>query len=103
MPVPLQFDLVKEIVRHGAQFNPSSAVDPSLSDRLRDAGVALVTTYIEQLSLLDIVRDPVPMFGSRGGMWIGYRLSERGRELARSGEALRRAVGRLTQECPVRS
>jgi hypothetical protein len=77
MPVPLKFDLVKEIVRHGAEFDASAAADPSLSDGLRDAGVALVTTYSEQLSLLEIVRDPVPMFASCGGMWIGYRPSER--------------------------
>jgi hypothetical protein len=57
--------------------------------------VALVTTYIEQLSLLEIVRDPTPLFGAEGGMWIGYRLSDRGRELALSDTDLRRAVADL--------
>lgn len=98
MAVPLKFDVVKEIVRHGAEFDPADTVDPSLSERLRDVGLAAVTAYIEQLSLLDIVRDPVPMFGSRGGMWIGYRLSDRGRELARSDAELRLAVRRLTSD-----
>jgi hypothetical protein len=96
MSVPLQFDLIVEIVRHGAASDPSDTVDPSLNARLAQAGVALVTTYIEQLSLLDIVRDPVPMFGSAGGMWIGYRLTDRGRELASSDTELKRAVARLT-------
>jgi hypothetical protein len=96
MAVPLKFDLIQEIVQHGAKFKASTVVDPSLSDRLRNAGVGLVTTYIEQLLLLEIVRDPMPIFGSGGGMWIGYHLSERGRELAISDDELRCVVARLT-------
>lgn len=36
------------------------------------------------------------MFGSEGGMWIGYRLTDRGRALAASEVDLRRAVAELT-------
>jgi hypothetical protein len=96
MPVALQFDLIKAIVEHGVRYEPGDTVDPSTSPELRNAGVALVTTYIEQLSLVGIVRDPVPLFGAEGGMWIGYCLSDRGRELAASETDLRRAVAELT-------
>lgn len=96
MSVPLEFDLVRQLVLHGAEVDPSDTVDPSQNAALVEAGVARVTAYIEQLSLLDIVRDPIPIFGSGGGMWIGYRLTDRGRELAKSIEELRRAVARLT-------
>jgi hypothetical protein len=82
MPVALQFDLIRALVEHGIRSSPGDTVDPSMSFALRDAGVALVTTYIEQLSLVGLVCDPVPMFGSEGGMWIGYRLTDRGRALA---------------------
>lgn len=96
MPVALQFDLIQAIVEHGVQAEQDDTVDPSTSSVLRDAGVALVTTYIEQLSMLGLVRDPVPLFGAEGGMWIGYRLSDRCRELAISETELRRAVAELT-------
>jgi len=96
MPVALQFELIRAIVEHGARSESNKTVDPSTSPALRQAGVALVTTYVEQLSLLDIVREPSPLFGVEGGMWIGYRLSERGRALAISEPDLRRAVGDLT-------
>lgn len=96
MPVALQFDLIHAIVEHGVQSGPDDTVDPSTSPELRSAGVALVTTYIEQLSLVGIVRDPVPLFGAGGGMWIGYCLSDHGRELAASEPDLRRAVAELT-------
>jgi hypothetical protein len=96
MPVALQFDLIKAIVEHGARYKFDQTADPSTSLLLRNAGVALVTTYVEQLSLLGIVRDPSPLFGAEGGMWIGYRLSDRGRELAASESDLRYAVGELT-------
>jgi len=92
----LKFDLIKAIVAHGARFGTAETADPSTSEELRDAGVALVTTYIEQLSLLGIVLDPSPLFGAQGGMWIGYRLSSRGRELAIAEGELRRAVAELT-------
>lgn len=96
MSVALQFDLIKTIVEHGVQYERGQTVDPSTSPELRRAGVALVTTYIEQLSLVGIVRDPVPLFGAEGGMWIGYCLSDRGREVAASETDLRRAVAELT-------
>lgn len=71
MPVALQFDFIKAVVEHGLQSRQGDTVDPSTSPTLRDAGVALVTTYIEQLSMLGLVLDPVPLFGAEGGMWIG--------------------------------
>jgi hypothetical protein len=96
MPVPLRFELIHAIVRHGADFDDSTTVDPSLNQELREPGVAVITTYVEQLSLLDLVRDPVPMFGSQRGLWIGYKLSPRGRELAHSEADLKIAVASLT-------
>ena len=95
MPVALQFDLIQSIVKHGIQFGPGQTVDPSTNPKLRAAGVALVTTYIEQLSLVGIVSDPSPLFGAEGGMWIGYRLSDQGRHIAGSETDLRRAVAEL--------
>lgn len=95
MPVPLRFDLIRAIVRHGAQTTGEEPCDPSLNEYLRTAGLGAVTVYIQHLSLLDIVRDPFPLFGADGGMWIGYRLSDRGRELAKSDEELRRVVAPL--------
>ena len=96
MPVPLQFDLIRALVEHGARYSTGDTVDPSTSQALRDAGLALVTTYIEQLSLVELVRDPAPLFGSDGGMWIGYCLTDRGRALADSEVDLRKAVSELT-------
>lgn len=96
MAVALRFDLIHAIVKHGIQFNSDQTVDPSTSAELRRAGTGLVTTYIEQLSLVGIVGDPAPLFGAEGGMWIGYRLSDRGRDLAASETELRRAVAVLT-------
>jgi hypothetical protein len=51
MPVALQSDLIKAIVKHGTRFEPTETVDPSTSPSLRNAGLALGATYIEQLSL----------------------------------------------------
>ena len=96
MTLALKFDLIHAMVEHGVRSGPGETVDPSTSSALRDAGVALVTTYIEQLSLLGVVSDPVPLFGAEGGMWIGYRLTDLGRKLAASENDLRRAVAELT-------
>lgn len=93
----LRFDLINAVVSHGAQFSPDEIVDPSTSQDLRKAGLALVTTYIEQLSLIEIVRDPAPLFGVEGGMWIGYRLTDLGRDLSKSESALRQAVAELIE------
>jgi len=92
----LQFELIQSIVSHGLTFENDETVDPSTSPSLREAGVALVTTYIEQLSMLGLVLEPVPLFGAEGGMWIGYRLSDQCRDLATSENDLRRAVAELT-------
>jgi len=91
---PLDLNLIKEIVAHGARSDGTA--DPSTNPILATAGVGMITTYIEQLSLVDIVRDPTPMFGKEGGMWIGYSLTDRGRALADSEQELRRAVADLT-------
>ena len=96
MSVALRFDVIKAILEHGVQSEAGETVDPSRSAELRDAGVAMVTAYIENLSLLGLVRDPFPIFGREGGLWIGYSVTERGRELARSESELRRAVAELT-------
>ncbi len=91
----LKIELISAIVEHGKHTQEGETVDPSTNTVLCKAGVALITTYIEQLSLLEIVRDPLPIFGAEGGMWIGYQLSEYGRELAESKDELSRAVGEL--------
>lgn len=96
MPVPLQFELIKEIVAHGARTATGDSVDPSTSAMLAQAGTAMLTTYLEQLSLLNIICDPHPIFGSKGGMWIAYRLTEKGLNLSRSKDDLRQAVAVLT-------
>ena len=92
----LQFEVIWELVEHGSRYEPGETVDPSESDYLFDVGVAAVTSYVERLSLLDLVREPMPLFGSRGGMWIGYQLSDKGRALARDDQELRRVVAPLT-------
>lgn len=97
MAVALKFDLIQEIVAHGARSYPDVA-DPSTSEILSTAGVALVTTYIEQLSLVEITANPTPLFGKKGGMWIGYTLTEKARALAESDDALRAAVQELMHE-----
>lgn len=91
----LKFELIWAIVEHGRSVTENETVDPSKNNILREAGVALVTTYIEQLSLLDIVRNPSPLFGAEGGMWIGYQLSDYGRQLSNSENDLKRAVAEL--------
>lgn len=96
MPTKLNFDLIKEIVQHGAAVESGQTADPSTNPALVKAGVAMVTTYIEQLSLLNIVCNPFPIFGSKGGMWIGYSLTDEGFALARSDQDLRIAVADLT-------
>jgi hypothetical protein len=96
MSVALNFDLIRVIVEHGIDAGTDGTVDPSTNPELLKAGVALVTTYIEQLSLVGIVYDPAPLFGAAGGMWIGYRLTDLGRALAKSEPDLRRHVAELT-------
>ena len=96
MPIALQFELIRDLVKAGVACKPGDTVDPSTTPELRKAGVALVTTYVEQLSLLGIVCEPTPLFGEQGGMWIGYELTDRGRQLASSETELRRAVSEIT-------
>jgi hypothetical protein len=96
MTVKLNFELIKEIVAHGSRVEPSKTADPSTNPVLANAGVAMVTTYIEQLSLLNIVSSPSPIFGANGGMWIGYSVTEYGQSLSESEHNLRMAVAELT-------
>jgi hypothetical protein len=96
MTVKLNFDLIKEIVAHGSRVKPNETADPSTNPILANAGVAMVTTYIEQLSLLNIVSNPSPIFGANGGMWIGYSITEYGQSLTASEHKLRMAVAELT-------
>jgi hypothetical protein len=91
----LQFELLKAILEHGAASTLGATVDPSKSRALAQAEVGIVTAYIEQLALLGLVRDPKPMFGADGGMWIGYQLTETGRQLAASEPEMRRALAKL--------
>jgi hypothetical protein len=91
-----QADLVTIwLIRHGSRYEPGSTVDPSESDQLLEVGVAAITSYVEQLGLLDLVREPAPLFGARGGMWIGYQLSDHGRQLAADQAELKRVVAPL--------
>jgi hypothetical protein len=91
----LRYQLIRAIFDAGLSCAEKDSVDPSVHDALREAGVALVTTHIEQLSLLGLVIDPTPLFGRNGGMWIGYSLSPQGREAASSEQSLRMAVAEL--------
>lgn len=96
MSVPLKLDIVREMIVHGSRSTDRDVIDPSSSEMLRQCGVALVTTYIEQLSMLDIICSAAPLFGQDGNMWIGYKLTERGRNLGDNEDALRHAVAPLT-------
>ena len=90
--MPFDFALIQAIVQHGADFTQNTTVDPGKHPVLREAGVSRVTAYLERLSLYNIITNPVPIFGGGGNMWIGYSLTEHGRELATLEQALRQAV-----------
>lgn len=91
----LRFEIISALFELGTASPPAATVDPSRNELLRQGGVGLVTAHIEQLTLIDLLRDPMPLFGSDGGMWIGYRLTDQGRVAGRSEAALREAVGAL--------
>ncbi|NQW61218.1 MAG: hypothetical protein HQ461_00180 [Deltaproteobacteria bacterium] len=92
---PLRFEIISALFELGTASPPDATVDPSSNALLRQGGVGLVTAHIEQLTLIDLLRDPMPLFGADGGMWIGYRLTDQGRVAGRSEAALRQAVGAL--------
>ena len=94
MPL-FRYELFKELINHGAKFDNNVIIDPSTSNTLKEFGLGLVTSHIQELSLVDVIRDPFPIFGSEGGMWIGYKLTEYGRGLAYSDEKIREAVSQL--------
>ena len=96
MNIKLNFELIYAIVSHGTSVEQGEIVDLSVDPILEEAGVAKVTSYIEQLSLLDIISNPTPIFGSKRGMWIGYSLTDFGRSLTDSEQKLREAVAELT-------
>jgi len=93
----LDFDIVKAIIEFGVQFAPETTVDPGQNPVLRAAGTAMVTSYLSELHHLQIVKEPTPIFGTQGGLWIGYRLTDQGRELAKSDRALFKVLGKLLQ------
>lgn len=94
--MPLQFNLISEIIHHGTSYNQSETVDPSANKILVEEGVGKVTSYLEQLASINLIKDPVPIFGANGGMWIGYKLTPQARSLASNPDELRRAVAELT-------
>ena len=94
--MPIDFDVIRAIVEHGFESPSDETVDPSTHPVLREAGTAMVTTYIERLALYQIITDPFPVFGQLGGLWIGYRLTEKGRTLAQAEPELRRTVADLS-------
>lgn len=94
--MPFDFDVIRAIVEHGFESPHDETVDPSTHPVLREAGTAMVTTYIERLALYQIIADPFPVFGQQGGMWIGYRLTAKGRTLAQAEPELRRTVADMT-------
>jgi len=87
----MKFDLnlLKELLVHG--YNSKGTVDPGASVKLSQAGVGLVTNYIEKLALLELVDNPVPLFGKDGKRWIGYSLTEKGRNLIGDDQAMKLA------------
>jgi hypothetical protein len=91
----LRFDLISEIIALGKASRPDLSTDPSLSPLLRSSGVGMVTAHIEQLSLIGLVDQPMPIFGQDGGMWIAYRVTEQARRVSQLEADLRIAVGAL--------
>lgn len=73
----LDYELLKNIIRIGGQCHPG-LVDPSANEELSRKGVAMLTANIEKLSLLGLIGEVKPIFGVKGGMWIGYSLTEKG-------------------------
>lgn len=93
----LNFDIIKEIIRLGTEQN-GSLTDPSKSEFLKNSGVAPVTAHIEKLSLIELVKDAVPVFGKNGGMWIGYTLSEKGLECGKNATLLEKMLSGLVEK-----
>jgi hypothetical protein len=91
----LDYSIIKAVMELGLKYKPGESVDPSTSKILSQAGTGMVTSYIEQLSLIALLHNPEPIFGADGGMWIAYQLTEKGRELAKSDDNLRYAVADL--------
>lgn len=91
--MPFDFNLLKEVLVHGN--TSTKTVDPGASEILSNAGLGVVTNYIERLALLELVENPVPMFGRDGNMWIGYTLSQKGRDLIGDDNAMRLALAEL--------
>jgi hypothetical protein len=94
--MPLQVDLLVAILEHGLATPAGSVSDPSENEVLSEAGVALVTAHVEQLVLHGLIGDAVPIFGSQGGMWIGYKLTDRGREVSQDRAAVMAAIAPMT-------
>jgi len=95
----LNIDIIQEIIKHGTTKYPS-LVDPSESYILKNAGVAPVTAHIEKLSLYELVKEAQPIFGKKGGMWIGYSLSDKGYKCGTDEEYLKEVLATF-EEKPV--
>jgi hypothetical protein len=87
------FNLLKELLIHGS--TTSGTADPGASRILSQAGVGLVTTYIEKLCFLSLAENPVPLFGRDGKKWIGYSLTEKARGLVDDENAMKHALADL--------
>jgi len=93
----LNEEIIKEIIRLGSE-NSSTLIDPSISEILVNAGVATVTAHIEKLSLLELIKDAQPLFGKKGGMWIGYSLSEMGIRCGADAEFFKKLLSTLEEK-----
>ena len=93
----MKLEIIKEIVNFGTE-NDGSLSDPSENKVLSNAGVATVTAHIEKLSLVGIIKDAVPIFGKKGGMWIGYSLSEEGLKCGKDTTLLEKLISKFEEK-----
>lgn len=93
----INLEIAKEIVRLGTEIS-DGIVDPSESELLRNVGVAPVTAHIEKLSLLELIKDAQPIFGRKGGMWIGYSLSEKGLKCGKDSQYFEKVISSLEEK-----
>ncbi len=92
-----KLEILKSIVELGSSTYPNIA-DPSESEILKSSGVASVTSHIEKLSLMGLVQDAQPLFGKNGGMWIGYSLSEQGKDCADDPEKFKAIIAKFEKK-----
>ncbi|GEM_PF-1440391 len=92
-----KLEILQEIIKLGANYYPKMT-DPSESEILLEIGVAPVTAHIEKLSLMGLVKDASPIFGKKGGMWIGYSLSDKGYECAQDEKIFNEYISKLKEK-----